>query len=163
MIASSVTASPELFKPYYLCMYFIVHYSTLGTSTCFNVLTLGPIAFKSSLFKPSCHLSIIHRQDLLFKTGFYILRPNLRIGRAVLKVAVAVLKDSSRVGQHGKKRRGMIFLAGIEIDQRMSNPGPSVWPARTLVSPRTYGTAGLSGLNLRCVASKSQVSLGIRT
>lgn len=126
---------------------------TLLCTRYFNLVQcLGPIAFKSSLLKPSCHLPDIHRQDLPFRTGFYILRPKLRIGRAFLKVAIAMLMYSVRVDQRDKNRWSMNFLAGIEIDQRMSSPEPSVWPARNLVSPRAYGTTLLNRIKLtmRC-------------
>lgn len=113
---------------------------------------LGLIAFKSPLFKPSCHPPIVHRQGLPFKIGFYILRPKLRTGRAVLKVAIAMLEYSIRADQHDNNRREMIFLARMEIDQRMSSLEPLVWPARNLVSPRAYGTALLNWIKLmmRC-------------
>lgn len=116
--------------------------------TCVNVSTFGPSALKSLLFEPSCHLSTRYRQDLPFKTGFCILRPNLRISRAVLRVAIAMLRYSNRVGQQDNKRRGMIFLARIKIDQRISSPETSVRPVRNLVSLKHMAQLNPSGLNL---------------
>lgn len=71
---------------------------------------------------------------------------------AVLKVAIAMPEYSIRADQHDSNRREMIFLARMEIDQRMSSLEPLVWPARNLVSPRAYGTALLNWIKLtmRC-------------